>query len=75
MILVGGIKSFEEMEAVLKNNIEMVSISRGFICEPDLIPKLKNGQKKAKCISCNQCFSIFKTKGKRCVFHEDYSMK
>jgi NADH:flavin oxidoreductases, Old Yellow Enzyme family len=69
MILVGGIKSFEDMESVLRNNIDMVSLSRGFICEPNLIIKLKDGQKQAKCINCNKCFSIFKTEPKRCVFH------
>ena len=74
MILVGGINSFDEMKTVLNSGIESIAISSGFICEPDLISRLINGQKKAKCIYCNQCFSIFETKKKRCVFHDDDSM-
>lgn len=69
LILVGGIKSLPDMQTALAEGIDMVAICRGLLCEPDLIPKLKAGQAQARCISCNQCFSIFDTKGKRCVFH------
>lgn len=69
IILVGGIRSLNDVEQVLNAGIDMVSLSRPLICEPDLITKLKNGQDKAKCISCNQCFTLPLRKGKRCVFH------
>ena len=69
LIFVGGLRSFPEMQQVLDRGIEMVSICRPFLSEPDLITKLKAG-KKARCIACNKCYYIYNTNGKRCVFHE-----
>lgn len=69
LILVGGIRSLEDMEEVLQEEIDLVSLSRPLICEPDLILKLKEGQAKAKCISCNCCFTYPQTRGKRCALH------
>lgn len=70
IILVGGIRSIKDMETVLEEGIDMVSLSRPLICEPDLFPKLRAGQEKAQCISCNCCFTLPKTLGKRCTLHK-----
>ncbi len=57
VILVGGIRSKGVMEMLLKEGYaDMISLSRPFISEPDLIIKLRTGQADAvKCVSCNQC--------------------
>ncbi|MDI6761014.1 MAG: NADH:flavin oxidoreductase [Candidatus Brocadiaceae bacterium] len=58
VICVGGIRSREVMESIISTKkADMVSMSRPFIREPDLIEKLRKGLKdKSDCISCNQCW-------------------
>lgn len=68
--LVGGIRSIEHMEQVLAAGLDMVSLGRPLIAEPDFIDKLLEGQQKAKCVSCNRCFVMPKLKpGIRCVLN------
>jgi len=68
IIVVGGVRDMDEIEKALEKGIDCVAMSRAFICEPDLVSRLRRG-KKAKCVQCNKCFTLPKTKGKRCVFH------
>ncbi|RQD81865.1 NADH:flavin oxidoreductase [Methanosalsum natronophilum] len=58
IILVGGIRSIDIMQQVINNKYaDMISMSRPFIVEPDLVKSLKNGiTKKTICTSCNLCF-------------------
>jgi 2,4-dienoyl-CoA reductase-like NADH-dependent reductase (Old Yellow Enzyme family) len=70
IMLVGGIRNIKHIQQVMDANIDFVSMSRPFICEPDLIEKFKTGQFKARCILCNQCFTLPTTNGRRCVFHK-----
>ena len=67
-ILVGGIRTIEEMDRVLDAGLVLVSMARPFVCQPDIIPILKAGGA-SKCIGCFGCFKIYQTKGKRCVLH------
>lgn len=69
VILVGGIHSKSAIKDILDKGVDLVSMSRPFICQPDLIKEMKNGLENAKCIRCNQCFKIFATKHVRCVLH------
>jgi len=57
LILVGGIRSFDTAQRIVKTNIaDYVSMCRPFICEPDLINRWKTGNhQKSACISCNNC--------------------
>jgi 2,4-dienoyl-CoA reductase-like NADH-dependent reductase (Old Yellow Enzyme family) len=70
VILVGGIRSLSVMEELLENGFtDLISMSRAFISEPDLILKLKYGRtEKARCVSCNLCFD---PEGIRCNFEFD----
>ncbi|MFA6507420.1 MAG: hypothetical protein WCT14_15075 [Treponemataceae bacterium] len=70
LIAVGGVRSLKEMKAVLRSGADMVALSRPFICESHLITRLKAGQERAKCISCNKCFSLYKKEKRRCVFQK-----
>ena len=67
VICVGGWRSFEEMEKILRDTeIKFLSLSRPLIREPDLLKKFLNGEQKiSKCISCNACYS---TLAHRCIF-------
>ena len=55
----GGFRTFTVMEKTLtERKADLVSMSRPFIREPDLVKKFRNGTaKKAACISCNLCFN------------------
>lgn len=58
VILVGCLRSAAVMESVLSKGIaDMVSLSRPFVREPDLVNKFATGQAKAACVSCNACFN------------------
>ncbi len=73
VLLVGGIRSLSDMEEVIASGIDMVSICRPFICEPDLITRLLNGQKEASCINCSQCFILcrqYTPGGQKCILHK-----
>ena len=66
--LVGGVRTLADIEQVLGTGIDMVSLSRPFVCEPDLLPRLRNGQEKSSCVSCNRCFVIAHLHpGMRCI--------
>jgi len=58
IILVGGIRSLDIAQDIVKNtNIQAVSLARPLISEPDLVLKWKNNtQLISRCISCNKCF-------------------
>ncbi len=57
LILVGGLRSYGLVEQLIEGGeADMVSMSRPFIREPDLVNRWKQGDtRKADCISCNGC--------------------
>jgi 2,4-dienoyl-CoA reductase-like NADH-dependent reductase (Old Yellow Enzyme family) len=57
LILVGGIRSFAVASKLVEEGAaDFISMSRPFICEPDLIRRWQSGDTaKAACISCNNC--------------------
>ena len=58
VILVGGLRSTAVMEELIANGAaDMLSLSRPFVREPDLINKLAAGQARSSCVSCNACFN------------------
>ena len=73
VIVVGGFRSMDTMEAVLNNTkIGFISLSRPLIREPDLPSKMKAGANTvSKCVSCNRCYSspyhicIFRDRNRR----------
>jgi len=67
IILVGGHRSIECMERIInEEGIELLSLSRPLIREPNLVQRWQNGDTTpAKCISCNACYQ---TPGHRCIF-------
>lgn len=69
VFLVGGERSMDDMQKALDAGMVLISMSRPFICEPDLGTRLKNGQQEASCISCSKCFLLYAREGRRCVKH------
>ncbi|MBQ6863560.1 MAG: NADH:flavin oxidoreductase [Clostridia bacterium] len=69
IIVVGGIFELSEMEKILSTGqADFVSMCRPFICEPNLVKKLKDGQKRAKCIMCNYCGLVIEKEPTRCLY-------
>lgn len=69
IIVVGGFRSLETMEEVLnKTDIELISLSRPLLREPDLPNKMKADPNViSKCVSCNACYS---SQAHKCIFRK-----
>jgi len=69
IILVGGIRSFQTAEIILKETkISYFSLCRPLLAEPDLIKRWQEGdRRKSKCISCNHCRT---PKGNFCIHRQ-----
>ena len=58
MALVNGIRTLKCMESIVSQDLaDLVSMSRPFIREPDLVKQLKAGRDASTCISCYKCLS------------------
>ena len=58
MALVNGIRTRRCMEAIAEKGVaDLISMSRPFIREPDLVKRLKAGQEAAMCTTCDACRS------------------
>ena len=69
--IVGGIRTMDEIKDALDSGIELISMSRPFISQPDLIRLFEKNVNHAQCIHCQKCFELPKTHHKRCVFYEN----
>lgn len=66
--LVGGIYSRATIDRALKS-VDMVAMGRTLLTQPDFVTRLKTGElERSRCIRCNQCFKLYKTKFERCIF-------
>ena len=67
VMLVGGLRSLEVMQKILDSTkIEILSLSRPLLREPDFPDKLRDGScTESACVSCNACYG---THAHRCVF-------
>jgi 2,4-dienoyl-CoA reductase-like NADH-dependent reductase (Old Yellow Enzyme family) len=68
MGLVHGFTKLKTMEKVIENDLaDMVSMSRPFIREPDIVKKLKSGAKETTCIRCDACRANFGVAMMQCL--------
>ena len=70
LILVGGIRSYKVAEELVQNGTaDYISLSRPLICEPWLVKRWREGdRRKAECVSDNACFApAFDGQGIYCV--------
>ena len=58
LMAVGGFRSFEVTEGALtRGDVDLVSMARPLIWEPDLAMRWQRGERSpARCISCNGCY-------------------
>ena len=69
LALVNGFRTKAAMQAVVDRGIaDLISMSRPFINEPDLVKRLQAGQGEASCIRCDACEtdSVFSKEMLRC---------
>jgi 2,4-dienoyl-CoA reductase-like NADH-dependent reductase (Old Yellow Enzyme family) len=58
LALVDGIKSMSTMKAIIDKDVaDIISLSRPFIREPDLVQGLERGQQSVMCTRCGACES------------------
>ncbi len=72
--LVGGFRNVNQMNFAIDKGIDFISMARPFICEDDLVLKLKD-HKKVMCNDCNSCYSIYRNLFKRCIFHDNINQQ
>jgi 2,4-dienoyl-CoA reductase-like NADH-dependent reductase (Old Yellow Enzyme family) len=59
LALVDGLTTLTGMQVVVDTDLaDLVSLSRPFIREPDLVKKLAGGQQEATCTRCDACFDF-----------------
>ncbi len=69
VIAVGGIYKVNDMEEILSSGkADFISMCRPFICEPNLVKKLKEGQQESKCIMCNFCGLVIEKEPTKCLY-------
>jgi len=69
LALVNGFRTLAAMQVVVDRGIaDVISMSRPFIREPDLVMRLQAGQQEASCIRCDACEAsdVFGKKMLRC---------
>lgn len=73
--LVGGLRSPDLMEEIVANGwVDFVSLARPFICEPDLVAKIREGRREpVSCLRCDRCRTGFAREGLRCRRDEPLS--
>jgi 2,4-dienoyl-CoA reductase-like NADH-dependent reductase (Old Yellow Enzyme family) len=71
LILVGGMRSLEDMQAVLDEGMaDGISMSRPFINDPRLVQKFREGlTRESGCISCNECIADLQEGNFGCVLN------
>jgi len=58
LMLVGGMRRASHMEKVLEEgHADLISLSRPFIREPNLVRRFQEGKTETSCVSCNRCFA------------------
>lgn len=70
LILVGGIRSFETAEALVREGVaDYIALSRPLVAEPDLIKRWEEGDRRpSQCVSDNRCYGpILAGQGIACV--------
>lgn len=66
--LVGGIFSRATIEKALEV-ADVAAMGRSLLTQPDFVTRLQAGElEKSRCIRCNKCFEVFRTKFERCIF-------
>lgn len=76
VIVCGGIRSDVEIKDVIcGGKADFVSMSRPFICEPDIVNRLRGGQAESRCLNCNYCLMGVERRPLKCYYGTLTNMK
>jgi 2,4-dienoyl-CoA reductase-like NADH-dependent reductase (Old Yellow Enzyme family) len=73
LVLVGGLRRLETMQAVVGEGFDFVALARPLIMEPDLVRRMEKGETAASaCEPCNKCVGEMNdnTIGMRCTLEK-----
>ena len=72
VMVVGGIRSLQDMQTILGNNLaDFVAMGRPFIIEPGIVNSLKNkNQTESACINCGYCLLSATINDVKCYYGE-----
>ena len=69
VIVCGGIRSdAENKDVICGGKADFVSMSRPFICEPDIVNRLRGGQAESRCLNCNYCLMGVEQRPLKCYY-------
>ena len=70
VIVCGGLRTASDIASVfLSGKADFVSLSRPFICEANLVNKLRDGrQESSRCINCNYCLIGAEQRPLKCYY-------
>lgn len=70
VIVCGGIRMKKDIDnMIMTGKVDFVSMSRPFICEPDLVNKFRSGESNVtRCTSCNYCLMGAERRPLRCYY-------
>lgn len=69
VIAVGGIRSLQDIRTIIsEKGIDIVSLSRPFIIEPDIVNRFQQGQENSRCINCGYCMIGVTANKLRCYY-------
>ena len=70
VIVCGGIRTQNDISMILSGGkADYISMSRPFICEPNLVDRLRSGEEtEVRCINCNYCLMGAERRPMRCYF-------
>eukprot|EP01116_Phalansterium_solitarium_P017241 TRINITY_DN4193_c0_g2_i1.p1 TRINITY_DN4193_c0_g2~~TRINITY_DN4193_c0_g2_i1.p1 ORF type:complete len:402 (-),score=104.56 TRINITY_DN4193_c0_g2_i1:82-1287(-) len=70
VMLIGGVRSLENIDAGLGAGFELIWLGRALVAEPDFVRKIETAKTtKSCCVSCNDCVGVMQTQGVYCVYN------
>jgi 2,4-dienoyl-CoA reductase-like NADH-dependent reductase (Old Yellow Enzyme family) len=69
VIAVGGIRNLQDIKTIISDKgIDLVSLARPFIIEPDIVNRFQQGQESSRCINCGYCLIGVTANKLRCYY-------
>jgi 2,4-dienoyl-CoA reductase-like NADH-dependent reductase (Old Yellow Enzyme family) len=58
LVLVGGLRTLDRMDAIVREGFDFLAMARPFVLEPDLVSRFEHGEAtEARCVPCNKCLA------------------
>jgi len=72
LVVIGGVRTLEQMDGVVREGFEFVAMARPLVREPDLVARMRDGTALAStCEPCNRCVGAMDHGAVRCLDLEE----